>query len=92
MGREVDQGSLHPCQIIQCELKMSNARDGRPTGYFDKSTWFRSKIDYLRLIPKEGGDFVHVVDYKDRASPQGMGWHPTDVKRVASVPVVQASH
>jgi len=63
---------LHPYQIIQCELKMSNDRNGRPTGYFDKATWFRSKIDYFRLCPTnvEGHDFGHVVDYKTGKPPR----------------------
>ena len=62
---------LHPFQIIQCELKMSNARDGRPTGYFDKSTWFRSKIDYFRLMPDgANNDYGHVVDYKTGKPPR----------------------
>ena len=62
---------LHPFQIIQCELKMSNARDGRPTGYFDKSTWFRSKIDYFRLMPNgTNNDYGHVVDYKTGRPPK----------------------
>jgi hypothetical protein len=63
---------LHPLQIIQCELKMSNDRQGKPTGYFDKNTWFRSKIDYLRFMPNEGvnKDFAHVVDYKTGKPPK----------------------
>jgi hypothetical protein len=63
---------LHPFQIIQCELKMSNDREGNPTGYFDKRTWFRSKIDYFRLMPtgKENQDFGHVVDYKTGKPPR----------------------
>jgi hypothetical protein len=66
---------LHPFQIIQCELKMSNDRQGNPTGYFDKRTWFRSKIDYFRLMPgdngtAENGDFGHVVDYKTGKPPR----------------------
>ncbi len=64
---------LHPYQIIQCELKLANDREGRPTGYFDRTTWFRSKIDYLRLMPVDGKkdeDFVHVVDYKTGRPPK----------------------
>jgi hypothetical protein len=61
---------LHPYQIIQCELKLAMNREGKPTGYFDKSTWFRGKIDYFRLMPIPGSspgtsdDFGHLVDYK----------------------------
>ena len=56
-------------QIIQGELKLSTDREGTPTGYFDRTTWFRGRIDYLRIVPiKELGDggpyFGHVVDYK----------------------------
>lgn len=62
---------LHPFQIIQCELKMSNDRYGNPTGYFDKRTWFRSKIDYFRLVPNEtNDDYGHVVDYKTGRPPK----------------------
>lgn len=63
---------LHPFQIIQCELKLSMNRDGKPTGYFDKATWYRGKIDYFRLMPtgKEGDDFGHVVDYKTGRPPK----------------------
>lgn len=63
---------LHPFQIIQCELKLANDREGQPTGYFDKRTWFRSKIDYLRILPNGGdnNDFGHVVDYKTGRPPK----------------------
>lgn len=63
---------LHPYQIIQCELKLSCDRQGRPTGYFDKSTWLRTKIDYLRFLPTEAKDqdFGHVVDYKTGRPPK----------------------
>ena len=63
---------LHPFQIIQCELKLSTNRDGKPTGYFDKTTWFRTKIDYFRLMPTpvQGDDYGHVVDYKTGRPPK----------------------
>lgn len=63
---------LHPFQIIQCELKLSMSKDGLPTGYFDKRTWYRSRIDYFRLMPTnvEGADFGHVVDYKTGKPPR----------------------
>jgi hypothetical protein len=63
---------LHPFQIIQCELKLSMSREGRPTGYFDKSTWYRGRIDYFRLVPTnvEGADFGHIVDYKTGKPPR----------------------
>lgn len=63
---------LHPYQIIQCELKLSTNRDGKPTGYFDKSTWYRGKIDYFRLMPGQiqDQDFGHVVDYKTGRPPK----------------------
>jgi hypothetical protein len=63
---------LHPFQIIQCELKLSNDREGKPTGYYDKRTWFRSKIDYLRIVPSPvpTEDFAHVVDYKTGKPPK----------------------
>jgi hypothetical protein len=68
---------LHPFQIIQCELKLSCDRQGNPTGYFDKTTWLRTKIDYLRFMPVEGDgkpgenqDFAHVVDYKTGRPPK----------------------
>jgi hypothetical protein len=63
---------LHPFQIIQTELKLSTDRQGKPTGYFDKTTWVRTKIDYLRTMPTEvkGQDFGHVVDYKTGRPPK----------------------
>jgi hypothetical protein len=68
---------LHPFQIIQCELKLSADRQGKPTGYFDKTTWLRTKIDYLRIIPADlqspdqgPSDFAHVVDYKTGRPPK----------------------
>jgi RecB family exonuclease len=61
---------LHPYQIIQCELKLSTDREGKPTGYFDKTTWLRGKIDYLRLLPTEEGDQGHIVDYKTGKPPR----------------------
>lgn len=63
---------LHPFQIIQCELKLSTNRDGKPTGYFDKSTWYRGRIDYFRLMPtgRENDDYGHVVDYKTGRPPK----------------------
>jgi hypothetical protein len=63
---------LHPYQIIQCELKLSADRHGKPTGYFDKTTWLRTKIDYLRFMPTEveNQDFAHVVDYKTGRPPK----------------------
>ena len=61
---------LHPLQIIQCELKLSVDREGRPTGYFDKNTWVRVKIDYFRLLPTADGDYGHVVDYKTGKIPR----------------------
>ena len=63
---------LHPLQIIQCELKLSLSREGKPTGYFEKATWFRTKIDYLRIMPTKikDHDFAHVVDYKTGRPPK----------------------
>ena len=63
---------LNPYQIIQCELKLACDRQGRPTGYFDKTTWLRTKIDYLRFVPTDvkGQDFGHVVDYKTGRPPK----------------------
>jgi hypothetical protein len=63
---------LHPYQIIQCELKLSTDDKGNPTGYFDKTTWVRTKIDYLRTLPtgKEGVDVGHIVDYKTGKPPK----------------------
>lgn len=62
---------LHPLQIIQCELKLSMSRDGIPTSYFDKATWYRGRIDYFRLMPSTGdADFGHVVDYKTGRPPK----------------------
>lgn len=64
---------LHPYQIIQCELKLSTDKYGKPTGYFDKTTWLRGKIDYLRTIPSSkvrDEDLGHVVDYKTGKPPK----------------------
>ena len=63
---------LHPYQIIQCELKLATDKDGKPTGYFDRTTWLRTKIDYLRSLPteKEGVDVGHIVDYKTGKIPK----------------------
>lgn len=63
---------LHPSQIIQCEMKLSTDRLGNPTGYFDKRTWYRAKIDYFRLVPTRVGniDYGHVVDYKTGKPPR----------------------
>jgi PD-(D/E)XK nuclease superfamily len=63
---------LHPFQIIQCELKLSTDRVGNPTGYFDKRTWYRGRIDYFRLMPtgQENQDYGHVVDYKTGRPPK----------------------
>jgi hypothetical protein len=63
---------LHPFQIIQCELKLSMNRYGTPTGYFDKTTWYRGRIDYFRLMPTniEGSDYGHIVDYKTGKPPR----------------------
>jgi RecB family exonuclease len=62
---------VHPSQTIQCELKLANAKDGRPTGYFDRNTWYRGKIDYFRLVPgKSDHDYGHIVDYKTGAPPK----------------------
>lgn len=55
---------MHPYQIIQCELKLSTDRQGRPTGYFDRTTWLRGKLDYLRILPTGDKDIGHIVDYK----------------------------
>lgn len=63
--------TLHPYQIIQCELKLSTDRYGKPTGYFDKTTWLRGKIDYFRLVPvNETEDAGHVIDYKTGKPPK----------------------
>ena len=63
---------LNPYQIIQCELKLSTDSQGKPTGYFDRTTWLRTKIDYLRTMPteKEGVDVGHIVDYKTGKPPK----------------------
>ena len=84
---------LHPFQIIQCELKMSNDRYGNPTGYFDKRTWFRSKIDYFRLMPVNGTRMMTSGMWWTirPGDPPSMGRHPTDVERMADIPVVQDS-
>lgn len=73
---------LHPYQIIQTELKLSTDRMGVPTAYFDKSTWVRTKIDYLRVLPNEdtGRDFGHIVDYKTGKMPSSpKGWDGTQL-------------
>ena len=63
---------LSPYQIIQCELKLSTDKHGKPTGYFDKKTWLRGLIDYFRLLPahKEDVDVGHIVDYKTGKPPK----------------------
>ena len=63
---------LDPFQIIQCELKLAIDREGKPTGYFEKGTWLRGRIDYLRIIPTPTpGKFAgHVVDYKTGKMPK----------------------
>lgn len=63
---------LHPYQIILCERKLSIDRQGNPTSYFDKPTWLRTKIDYIRTMPTGRGeeDFAHVVDYKTGRPPK----------------------
>jgi len=57
---------LHPLQIIQCELKLAVDKSMRPTGFMDKTTWCRVKVDYFKLLPRrEKGRFLgHMVDYK----------------------------
>lgn len=58
---------LHPFQIIQCELKLSFDKHYKPTGFFDKNTWFRTKIDYFRHMPSikhPEWRIGHIVDYK----------------------------
>lgn len=61
---------LHPYQIIQTELKLSTDKEGNPTSYFDRTTWLRGKIDYLRIVPNEDRDVGHVVDYKTGKPPR----------------------
>src|SRR5580765_7528992 len=63
---------LHPYQIIQVELKLSVDKAGVPTGYMDKTTWLRTKIDYLRTMPSsvKGVDIGHIVDYKTGKPPK----------------------
>ncbi|HWI67552.1 MAG TPA: PD-(D/E)XK nuclease family protein [Nitrospiraceae bacterium] len=63
---------LHWGQIIQCELKLSIDREGNSTGYFDKDTWLRTRIDYFRTVPGEtpGHAQGHVVDYKTGKPPR----------------------
>ena len=61
---------LHPYQITQTELKLSIDKEGQPTGYFDRNTWLRVKIDYLRILPSERGDAGHLVDYKTGKMPK----------------------
>jgi hypothetical protein len=57
---------VNPLQITQCELKLALSRDYQGTGYFDKSTWLRIVIDYLKITPasKPGTFLAHAVDYK----------------------------
>lgn len=61
---------LHPLQIIRCEEKLALDRAGNPTGYFDRSTWLRAKLDYYRYMPDENGKHLgHIVDYKTGKPP-----------------------
>jgi hypothetical protein len=64
--------TLHPYQIIQCELKLSADKSMKPTGYFDKDTWVRVRLDYFRLIPSDNPDidYGHIVDYKTGKPPK----------------------
>ena len=84
--READKNSLTPYQIIQCELKLSTDKLGKPTGYFDKTTWLRTKIDYLRTLPteREGVDVGHIVDYKTGKPPKM--WDATQLLRSTPIP------
>lgn len=57
---------IHPLQIINCELQLAIARNLTPVGYWEKSVFCRTKIDYLLLIPaKRPGTFLcNIIDYK----------------------------
>lgn len=57
---------IHPLQIINCELQLAVDRNLKPVGYWEKSAFCRTKIDYLLLIPgKKPGTFIcRIVDYK----------------------------
>jgi hypothetical protein len=61
---------LSPYQIIQCELQLATDRKGKSTGFFDKATWLRGRIDYLRTLPSKNGDIGHIVDYKTGKPPR----------------------
>lgn len=59
---------LHPTSIIQCELKLATTKDGKPSGYGDRNTWLRGRIDYLNTIPEWRQGLV--VDYKTGKMPK----------------------
>lgn len=60
---------IHPLQIIQCELQLACTRDMKPVGYWERSVFMRTKIDYLQLVPssKPGAFLCQIVDYKTGA-------------------------
>jgi hypothetical protein len=63
---------ISPVDIIRTEEKLAVSREGNSTGYFDKATWLRVKIDYIRITPSrvEGRDLGHIVDYKTGKPPR----------------------
>jgi len=57
---------FHHAQIIQCEQKLAITKELKGSAYMDKVTWFRCKIDYIKLLPTKvnGWFYAHIVDYK----------------------------
>lgn len=51
---------VHPAQETYCELKLALTRNFVPCAFMDKTVWCRSRIDYLKIVPRQG----HIVDYK----------------------------
>jgi RecB family exonuclease len=56
----------HDFQTIQVEQRYGLSKTLEPTFFMEKKTYWRTVIDYLKLIPgREPGTFLaHIVDYK----------------------------
>jgi hypothetical protein len=49
---------------VRVELELAFTKDWKPTGWFEKDTWVRFKIDVVRLGAKAGAGVVEFFDWK----------------------------
>lgn len=52
--------TIDPAEEIHCELKLALDANHNPSAFMGKTVWCRSRIDYLKIVPRQ----AHIVDYK----------------------------